>query len=99
MLRRVQKWLWDARGLTCREATRLAARAMDQPLTISERVRLLVHSLLCGYCRNYARQLALLRKWARRLSAPNAPSLEPGMPAVSASRIKKRLASETSRTE
>ena len=97
MLRSIQKWLWDVQGLTCREATRLAARTMDQPLTISERFRLFLHGLLCAYCRNYARQLRLLRRWARRLGAPNAPS-RTGMPAASAARIKKRLDSEISPT-
>jgi hypothetical protein len=96
MLRSIQKWLWDVQGLTCREATRLAARTMDQSLTISERVRLFLHGLLCAYCRNYARQLRLLRRWARRLSAPNAPSSGPGMPAASAARIKKKLDSKVS---
>ena len=99
MLRWVQKWLWDAYGLTCQEATRLAARAMDQSLTIGERVRLFLHSLLCSYCRNYVRQLRLVRKWARRVSVPNAPSVGPGMPAAATARIKRKLDSEISRAE
>jgi hypothetical protein len=77
-LRWVQKWLWDVHGLTCQEATRLAARAMDKPLTIGERVRLFLHGLLCGYCRNYARQLRLLHQWARRVALP---TLRPSDPA------------------
>jgi hypothetical protein len=96
MLRSIQKWLWDVHGLTCREATRLAARAMDQPLTIGEHVRLFLHGLLCAYCRNYARQLRLLRKWARSLSAPKVPSSGPAMPAGSAARIKEKLDNEIS---
>jgi hypothetical protein len=99
MLRRVQKWLWDVQGLSCQEATRLAAHAMDRPLILGERARLLLHTLLCTYCKNYARQLRLLRKWARRFGAPNSPSINDDMPAASASRIKKRLESETSRAE
>lgn len=98
-LRWVQKWLWDVHGLTCQEATRLAARAMDKPLTIGERVRLFLHGLLCGYCRNYARQLRLLHQWARRVGAPNAPSVGPGMPAASTARIKRKLESEISRAD
>ena len=96
MLRTIQKWLWDVQGLTCREATRLAARTMDQPLSMSERVRLFLHGLLCTYCGNYARHLRLLRRWTLRLSAPNAPSSGPGMPAASAARIKKKLDNEIS---
>ena len=78
-LRWVQKWLWDVHGLTCQEATRLAARAMDQPLTIGERVRLFLHGLLCGYCRSYARQLRLLHQRAPGASA--LPTLRPSDPA------------------
>jgi hypothetical protein len=69
---------------------------MDQPLSIGEHVKLFLHSLLYGYCRNYARQLQLLRKWARRVSAP---SVEPGMPAASTPRIKRKLDSEIFRGE
>lgn len=45
MLRRMLDWLWDLQGLTCREATRLAANAMDRPLTFRER-----SSCLCTIC-------------------------------------------------
>jgi hypothetical protein len=99
MLRRVQKWLWDVPGLSCQEATRLAAHGMDRPLILGERARLLLHTLLCAYCKNYVRQLGLLRTWARRFGAPNFPSIDDGMPPASASRVKKRLESESSRAE
>jgi hypothetical protein len=94
MIRQVLDWIWDIHGLTCREATRLAASAMDRPLTISERGKLLIHRVLCSYCRNYARQLHLLRKWARRMGDPSVATGETEMPSASASRIKKRLTSE-----
>ena len=97
MLRRAQKWLWDAQGLTCQEATRLAARAIDHPLTVVERLRLLLHNLLCAYCRTYARHLRCMRKWARRLDAPNVPPSRAGMPTAMASRLKQRLDGEISR--
>lgn len=99
MLRLVREWLWDVHGLTCLEATRLAARGMDGPLTFRERVKLSMHSLLCGYCRNYRRQLRLLRKWMRRFSVHDALSPGPKIPAVSASKMKKRLEREISRSQ
>ena len=40
MLRRALESLWALQRLTCREATRLAAHAMDRPLTLGERLRL-----------------------------------------------------------
>ena len=96
MLRRALDWLWELQGLTCREATRLAALAMDRPLNFSERVKLSMHGLLCSYCRNYMSQLRLLRKWVRRESGPDVSPLGTQMPSASASRIKKRLESEIS---
>ena len=94
MLRRVQKWLWDAQGLTCQEATRLAARAIDHRLSLAERLRLLLHNLLCVYCRTYARQLRWMRKWARRLDALKVPPSGADLPTAMASRLKEKLHGE-----
>jgi hypothetical protein len=99
MFRRVLDWLWNMQGLTCREATRLAANAMDRPLTFRERVKLSMHGLLCSYCRNYMRQLRFVRKWVRRMSGPDASPFSTELPTDSASRIKKTLESEISQTE
>jgi hypothetical protein len=98
-LRRVVDRLCLLQGLTCREATRLAAHVMDRSLTCRERVGLFLHCVLCSYCRNYVRHLRLLRKWMRRLDGLNASSPGHRMRAVSACRIKKRLESEISRVE
>ena len=94
MLRRVQKWLWDAQGLACQEATRLAACAIDHPLTVPQRLRLFAHNILCTYCRTYARQLRWMRRWAQHLDAPCLPPSRPGMPTAMASRLKERLDGE-----
>lgn len=99
MLRRVFDWLWHLQGLTCREATRLAAHAMDRPLTFGERVKLSTHGLLCSYCRKYMRQLRLLRRWVRHANDPDVSPPGSGMPSASAARIKKRLESEISRSK
>lgn len=99
MLRRALELLWALQGLTCREATRLAAHAMDRPLTLRERLKLSLHNLLCRYCRNYARQLRFLRKWVRHDNSRNADFPEPRIPKASASRIKMRLESEISRAK
>lgn len=97
MLPRIRKWLLDAQGLACREAMGLAARAIDHPLSFAERLRLLLHNILCAYCRTYARQLRWMRKWARRLDASNVPPSRAGMPTAMASRLKQRLDGEISR--
>jgi hypothetical protein len=97
MLRRMLDWLWDLQGLTCREATRLAANAMDRPLTFRERVKLSMHNLLCSYCRSYMRQLRFVRKWVRSMRVPDASPSVTELPTFSSSRIKKALEMETSR--
>jgi hypothetical protein len=94
MFHRVLDWPWDLQGLTCHEATRLAANAMDRPLTFRERVKLSMHGLLCSYCRNYMRQLRFVRKWVRHMSSSDASPSSTELPMVSASRIKKTLERE-----
>lgn len=96
MFRRVRDRLWDLQGLTCREATRLAASAIDRQLTLRERMKLSMHGLLCSYCRNYMRQLRFVRKWVRRMSGPDASPSSTELPTDSASRIKKTLEREIS---
>ena len=52
--------------LTCRRAARLLSEGLDRPLSARERTALRLHTLLCIGCRNYRRQLALLRQACRR---------------------------------
>ena len=46
--------------MICRTAAELSGRSLDAPLSIPERVGLAVHTLLCGPCRRFRRQLARL---------------------------------------
>ncbi|AUH50510.1 hypothetical protein CXB49_06670 [Chromobacterium sp. ATCC 53434] len=52
--------------LNCRAASRLISAGMDRPLTVAEHLKLRMHLLLCGNCRQFSRQLDLLRQAARR---------------------------------
>ena len=81
-------WIWKLQGLTCREAIRLSARAMDMPLTFGERARLVAHMILCRWCRAYFRQLRLLRRWTRNLADAETSPLAPELPSKSAEKIK-----------
>ncbi len=51
--------------LPCRRASELISDALDRRLSLRERVLLRVHLLLCGACRTYRRQLALIRRSLR----------------------------------
>lgn len=59
---------------SCREASRLQAKAISQPLPVAERVGLRIHLCLCRWCRRYGRNLTFLSGAARAL--PEAESAE-----------------------
>jgi predicted anti-sigma-YlaC factor YlaD len=48
--------------LRCEAASELASREMDEPLTRLERLALWGHLLACASCRNFRRQIRLIRK-------------------------------------
>ncbi len=50
---------------SCREATRLASRALDEPLPFTSRLAMLMHLSICGACRAYRRQIRLIDRLVR----------------------------------
>ena len=50
---------------SCAEASRLSSRAMEQPLSRSERLLLRLHLMMCARCSSFARQIDFLRRAAR----------------------------------
>ena len=52
---------------SCKEASKLSSRAMDEPLTPTERVLLRLHLMMCGGCSNFARQIEFLRRASSKL--------------------------------
>lgn len=64
--------------LNCKEITHLLSDAQDRKLGWHERMRLRVHLSFCRGCRNFGRQLSILRAackgyWAKDSSAPKQP--------------------------
>jgi predicted anti-sigma-YlaC factor YlaD len=58
---------------SCREASRLASRAIDGPLPLGSRIALRMHLAMCRACRAYRRQLGLIDRLVRgRAAAPPA---------------------------
>ncbi|EGF11964.1 hypothetical protein HMPREF9123_0406 [Neisseria bacilliformis ATCC BAA-1200] len=51
---------------TCRQITALISQRADRPLTRSERLALRLHLMICPHCREYARQLALIQRAAKK---------------------------------
>ncbi|CAN0624370.1 zf-HC2 domain-containing protein [Burkholderia multivorans] len=56
----------------CKDVTRLLSDALDRVLTVNERLRVRVHLPACSGCRQYRKQIALLRE-AARVAAGHGP--------------------------
>ena len=52
---------------SCNRAARLSSRAMEQPLTPAERLRLKMHLMMCKRCNNFSRQIQFLRRASSKL--------------------------------
>ncbi len=50
----------------CRRAAALISQQADRPLTRAERLTLRLHLSACPQCREYARQLALIQRAAKK---------------------------------
>lgn len=53
--------------LSCRDATRLMSEEHERELTARERLEIRMHNLMCRGCTNYRKQIAFIRRAARRL--------------------------------
>lgn len=51
--------------LSCKEVNRLLSEAQDRPLGLRERLPLRLHLVMCQGCRNFEKQLDLLRQASR----------------------------------
>ncbi len=47
--------------ITCQHASRLLSQRMDQPLALSQRIRLLLHLIACDACSRVSRQFSAMR--------------------------------------
>lgn len=57
--------------ISCKRATELASKSMDQRLTLVERLSLTFHNIICYLCRDFLRQLKCLRGAVRGLEVSN----------------------------
>ena len=68
--------------LNCKDASRLESQAQDRSLTFRERCGLQLHLWICSGCRNFTRQLQLIRLACQHIEVPeqgrmNAAALKP----------------------
>ena len=52
-------------GLTCKSAFELCSERMDRELTTGEALKLRVHLMMCGLCRNLPAQFSGMREFVR----------------------------------
>ncbi|HCY16658.1 MAG: hypothetical protein A2Z93_14945 [Curvibacter sp. GWA2_64_110] len=51
--------------LKCKEITHLLSEAQDRELSVTEKLPLRMHLLMCQGCRNFKKQMAFLREASR----------------------------------
>lgn len=52
--------------LSCKQATELMSRQMDMELSMPQRMGLRFHLMMCKGCRNFSRQMDILRQVSRK---------------------------------
>lgn len=65
LLLRWMVWVWNLTP-TCAEMARLASLSFEQPPSLTLRLRMRLHHLICTWCRRYERQLRFLHRAAPR---------------------------------
>lgn len=58
--------------ISCREATYLISRNREKPIGLRARLKLLVHLIICEYCRRFMRQTRTIEIHARKLQSDGA---------------------------
>lgn len=51
--------------LNCKEVTRLYSESQERTLSLPERLSLKMHVMMCDGCRNFGKQMPILRQMVR----------------------------------
>jgi predicted anti-sigma-YlaC factor YlaD len=60
--------------ISCKRATELVSRGLDERLSALERLRLFAHLLICSFCRRFKGQMELIQKMIRQSRGLDAES-------------------------
>ena len=52
--------------ISCKKATELISKSMEEPLTLKEEAELKIHNFICEFCERFLTQSKLLRKLLSR---------------------------------
>lgn len=65
--------------LSCHQATRLLSDSQERSLRLSERMTMRMHLLMCDGCRNFERQMGVIRLAMRKMASDDdSPQAGPG---------------------
>ncbi len=53
--------------ISCKKVTELASKALDEKLSLGQRLQMKLHLLICKGCQHYCQQVAWLRSATRSL--------------------------------
>ncbi len=53
---------------TCREMVEVVSRELDTPLTVPEKVRMVMHLSMCAHCRTYREQIQQVDEFLKNRS-------------------------------
>lgn len=75
--------------MTCKDISKQVSDSLDRELPLRLRMEMRIHLMMCGLCRNYRKQVLLMRK-ILHLGEKEFPADQP-IPAPAAERIQKAL--------
>jgi hypothetical protein len=83
--------------LKCKDASRLRSQSQDRRLTLGEKMGLRVHLWICNSCREFSRQLQLIRLACLRIEASEPMDIKAAeLSSQAKTRILQELASKQS---
>ncbi|TCV85168.1 zf-HC2 domain-containing protein [Sulfurirhabdus autotrophica] len=79
--------------LTCKDASKLLSQSFDRNLTLTEKISMKLHLLICNACSKVDQQLAFLHKAGKKLASEpeDIPSSQPGLTPEAQERILEEL--------
>jgi hypothetical protein len=60
----------------CKQASELVSQSLDRPLTITERMSVRIHLLICKACARFGRQLAIMQVTIKKFIADTEQNAE-----------------------
>lgn len=77
--------------ISCKRATQLISKQMDEPLSLSEDLSLKLHLFICECCEKFRQQSKFVRKMLGLLKSQDFEALQENFPTKAACAAKERL--------